>query len=233
MQQVFQLTKCRIRILGSVLRSDQWQIIFKGQVRFFNKYQSVRIRKENTGEAYISACCKMSSSEIRQHFHKDCEDGINNQINMELYASYVYLSMSHYFERDDVALKGFQKYFEKASDEEREHARKLMTYQNKRGGRVTLSKIAAPDKDDWGTPEDAMTAALNLEKVVNESLLNLHQIATKYGDANFTDFLETEYLQEQVESIKEIGDQLTNIKRVGSTGLGIYIYDQDLLKRVS
>lgn len=33
------------------------------------------------------------TSQVRQHFHKDCEDAINKQINMELYASYVYLSM--------------------------------------------------------------------------------------------------------------------------------------------
>lgn len=33
------------------------------------------------------------TSQVRQNFHKDCEDAINKQINMELYASYVYLSM--------------------------------------------------------------------------------------------------------------------------------------------
>ena len=31
------------------------------------------------------------------------------QINMELYASYVYLSLSAYFGRDDIALLGFAK----------------------------------------------------------------------------------------------------------------------------
>lgn len=34
-----------------------------------------------------------NTSVVRQNFHKDCEDAINRQINMELYASYVYLSM--------------------------------------------------------------------------------------------------------------------------------------------
>ena len=32
-------------------------------------------------------------SQVRQNFHEDCEDGINKQINMELYASYVYLAL--------------------------------------------------------------------------------------------------------------------------------------------
>ncbi len=35
----------------------------------------------------------MSQSKIRQNFHSNSEAFINKQINMELYASYVYLSM--------------------------------------------------------------------------------------------------------------------------------------------
>ena len=46
-----------------------------------------------------------------------------------------------YFDRDDVALHGFHKFFKKSSDEEREHAEKLMKYQNKRGGRIVLQQI--------------------------------------------------------------------------------------------
>lgn len=36
---------------------------------------------------------KMSSNQVRQNFHEDCEEAINRQINMELFASYTYLSM--------------------------------------------------------------------------------------------------------------------------------------------
>jgi ferritin heavy chain len=35
----------------------------------------------------------MSTINIRQNFDQESEEGINTQINMELYASYVYLSM--------------------------------------------------------------------------------------------------------------------------------------------
>uniref|UniRef100_A0A8C9AD62 Ferritin heavy chain n=1 Tax=Prolemur simus TaxID=1328070 RepID=A0A8C9AD62_PROSS len=34
-----------------------------------------------------------SSSQVRQNYHQDSEAAINRQINLELYASYVYLSM--------------------------------------------------------------------------------------------------------------------------------------------
>lgn len=32
-------------------------------------------------------------SQVRQNYHQDCEAAVNRQINLELYASYVYLSM--------------------------------------------------------------------------------------------------------------------------------------------
>uniref|UniRef100_A0A8C9GQ17 Ferritin heavy chain n=1 Tax=Piliocolobus tephrosceles TaxID=591936 RepID=A0A8C9GQ17_9PRIM len=35
----------------------------------------------------------VSTSQVRQNYHQDSEAAINRQINLELYASYVYLSM--------------------------------------------------------------------------------------------------------------------------------------------
>ncbi|XP_069102641.1 soma ferritin-like [Argopecten irradians] len=171
----------------------------------------------------------MAVSQPRQNFHAETEAGINRQINLELYAGYVYQSMSFYFDRDDVALPGFAKYFKKASDEEREHAEKFMKYQNKRGGRVVLQDIKKADRDEWGTGLDAMQVALTLEKQVNQSLLDLHGLGDKHGDSQFMDFLEGEYLEEQVNAIKEISDHITNLKRVGS-GLGEYLYDKESLE---
>ncbi|XP_045143465.1 ferritin heavy chain-like, partial [Echinops telfairi] len=69
-----------------------------------------------------TAAMTASPSQVRQNYNQDSEAAINRQINLELYASYVYLSMSYYFNRDDVALKNFAKYFLHQSHEEREHA---------------------------------------------------------------------------------------------------------------
>ena len=165
-------------------------------------------------------------SRPRQNFHADCESAINRQINMELSASYVYLSMALYFDRDDVAFKNIKKYFMKASEEERGHAIKLMEYQNLRGGRIVLDDVAKPAKDEWGTIADAFSAALELEKKVNQSLLDIHRIAGECNDPQFCDFLETHYLEEQVNAIKELSDQLTNNERVGG-GLGEFIFNKD------
>lgn len=100
-----------------------------------------------------------------------------------------------------------------------------MEYQNKRGGRVVLQDIPKPVRDEWGSPLEALQAALELEKTVNQSLLDMHKLADRHGDAQMCDFLETHFLEEQVESIKQIGDMITNLKRVG-TGLGEYLFDK-------
>ncbi|VDP26187.1 unnamed protein product [Echinostoma caproni] len=143
------------------------------------------------------------ASLCRQLFHVECEAGINKQINLELHASYVYMAMAYNFSRDDVALPGFHKFFLKQSEEEREHAMKvmffhttivqLMEYQNKRGGRIVLQNIVPPETNYWSTGLEAMEAALELEKSVYKSLHELHTVAETHHDPQFCDFLEGMY----------------------------------------
>ncbi|KAM4868855.1 ferritin heavy chain [Urocitellus parryii] len=170
-------------------------------------------------------------SQVRQNYHQDSEAAINRQINLELYASYVYLSMSYYFDRDDVALKNFAKYFLHQSHEEREHAEKLMKLQNQRGGRIFLQDVKKPDRDDWESGLNAMECALHLEKSVNQSLLELHKLATDKNDPHLCDFIETHYLNEQVKSIKELGDHVTHLRKMGApeSGMAEYLFDKHTL----
>ena len=63
--------------------------------------------------------------------------------------------------------------------------------------------------------------------MIFQSLLQLHAIASRHNDANFVDFIENEYLQEQIDSIKEIADHVTNLERVGE-GLGVFVFDKEL-----
>ena len=102
-----------------------------------------------------------------------------------------------------------------------------MKLQNERGGRIFLQEIKKPNLDDWGDALEAMQAALKLEKDVNKSLLELRDIAAKHNDAQVQDFIETNYLHEQVEAIKELGEYITQLKKV-ETGHGQWHFDQSL-----
>ncbi|KAL7977368.1 hypothetical protein Chor_009317 [Crotalus horridus] len=158
-------------------------------------------------------------SQIRQNYHRDCEAAINRMVNMELYASY-----ASYFDRDDVALANVSSFFRSQSHEEREHADKLLKFQSQRGGRK-------PEKDSWTSTLNAMEVALQLEKSVNQALLDLHRLASDQGDPHLCDFLESHYLDEQVKAIKVLGDYITNLRRLGTTqgGLGEYLFDKHTL----
>jgi len=171
-----------------------------------------------------------NSGDLRQNYHPESEAAVNRQINLEFHACYVYLSISGHFDRADVGLSGFSKCFAKFSGFERQHALRLMDYQNLRGGRVVLTDIKKPPLDDWGTALDAMQSALQLERDVNQALLELHAVAVKHVDAQMIDFLETVYLEEQVQSMKEIADMVANLKRAGPD-LGEYEFDQELLRK--
>eukprot|EP00088_Acartia_fossae_P040337 TRINITY_DN42008_c0_g1_i1.p1 TRINITY_DN42008_c0_g1~~TRINITY_DN42008_c0_g1_i1.p1 ORF type:complete len:182 (-),score=21.13 TRINITY_DN42008_c0_g1_i1:65-610(-) len=167
----------------------------------------------------------------RQNFQVSTEDAIQGQINFELKASYVYMSMAAYFARDSVELPGLAKYFRNQSEEERSHAQKFIDYTNLRGGNVVLKDLSAPEVD-WKSAKNAWEFALTLEKENNKSLMNLWKVADQAGDMQLQDYLESEFLQEQVESIRFFAGQLVMLNRAGTDGLGLYLWDQNLLEMV-
>ncbi|KAL3358609.1 hypothetical protein AABB24_015621 [Solanum stoloniferum] len=172
------------------------------------------------------------TSLARQRYADECEGAINEQINVEYNISYVYHAMFAYFDRDNVALKGLAKFFKESSEEEKEHAEKLMHYQNIRGGRVKLHSIMMPpsefDHVDKGDALYAMELALSLEKLTKEKLLTLHSVADRNNDSEMQDFVEREFLAEQVEAIKKIAEYVSQLRRVGK-GHGVWHFDQMLL----
>ncbi|KAB7503685.1 Ferritin heavy chain A [Armadillidium nasatum] len=114
--------------------------------------------------------------------------------------------MSSYFAQDDVSLPGLAAYYKVASDEEREHAIKFINYQIKRGGKVQIECIRAPPTNNWENALKSLEVSLALEK--------------RKSDSHLTKYLEDEFLEEQVQAIKELGDYVTQIKRAGPQGIG-------------
>ncbi|XP_039895470.1 ferritin, middle subunit-like isoform X3 [Simochromis diagramma] len=140
------------------------------------------------------------------------------------------ISQAFYFDRDDVALQGFSHYFKENRHEEREHADKLLSFQDKRGGRILLQDIKKPERDEWGSGLEAMQCALQLEKKVNQALLDLHKLASQHNDPHLCDILESHYLDEQVKSIKKLGDHITNLIRMDAhtNKMAEYLFDKQL-----
>merc|ERR1712131_520433 len=199
--------------------SDRTYRVFLFILTFLSKYLLVSWFLHSNSHTKMSA--------IRLNYSEACEALVNKQINMELYASYVYQSIAFHFDRDDIALKGFHQYFKKESGEEREHAEKFMKYQNSRGGRIVLQDVKAP-AIEWDSHIHALEDALALERKVTESLYAMHSCASDNNDAHLADFLEENFLDEQVEAIKKLSELITNAKRCGD-GLGVFQFDHETM----
>jgi ferritin heavy chain len=175
---------------------------------------------------------KGTESLARVDLHPECEAALNEQINVEYSVSYIYHSLYAFFDRDNVGLPGFAKHFKEAAEEEREHAEKLMEYMNIRGGKVKLQPMSAPqsefDHKDKGEALFAMELSLALEKLNYQKLMALHAVGDKHGDAQLCDFVESDYLGEQVEDIKKASIYVSQLRRVGK-GLGVFQFDQEVL----
>ncbi|WOH10935.1 hypothetical protein DCAR_0830412 [Daucus carota subsp. sativus] len=191
--------------------------------------------EEVKNEAFVAPVAPQLSI-ARQRFADECESAINEQINVEYNNSYVYHAMFAYFDRDNIALKGLAKFFKDSSEEERTHAEMLMEYQNMRGGRVKLHSIMNPpsefDNAEKGDALYAMELALSLEKLTNEKLLSLHNVADRCNDPQLADFIESKFLNEQVEAIKKIADYVSQLRRLGK-GHGVWHFDQSLLQEAA
>ncbi|XP_006160239.1 ferritin light chain isoform X1 [Tupaia chinensis] len=172
------------------------------------------------------------SSQIRQNYSTEVEAAVNRMVNLHLRASYTYLSLGFYFDRDDVALEGVGHFFRELAEEKREGAERLLKMQNQRGGRALFQDVQKPSQDEWGKTLDAMEAALALEKTLNQALLDLHALGSTHTDPHLCDFLETHFLDEEVKVIKKMGDHLTNLRRLGGpqAGLGEYLFERLTLK---
>ncbi|XP_037685008.1 ferritin light chain-like [Choloepus didactylus] len=172
------------------------------------------------------------SSQIHQNYSADVEASVNCLVNEHLQASYTYLSLGFYFDRDDVALKGVDHFFRELAKEKREGAERLLKMQNQCGGRALFQDVQKPPKDEWGNTLEAMEAALVLERGLNTDLLKLHALGSANTDPHLCDFLENHFLDEEVKLIKKIGDHLTNLRRLGvpQERLGEYLFERLILK---
>eukprot|EP00061_Rhincodon_typus_P009919 g33778.t1 len=91
-----------------------------------------------------------------------------------------------------------------------------MEFQNSCGGQVLLQDTKKPEQEQWRIGLEAMQRALQLEKDVNQSLLDLHKLSSGNMDPPLCDFLVSHYLNEQMKMIEELGDHISNLKRLGA-----------------
>jgi ferritin len=155
---------------------------------------------------------------------KKLESALNDQLNAELFSSYLYLSMEAYFE--SLGLTGFSHWMRLQAQEELMHGLKFYDHINERGGRVILKAIATPEKD-WKSPLHVFEAALKHEQKVTDLIDDLMNLALDAKDHASQIFLQW-FVTEQVEELASAGAVVDKLKLVGDSPNGLFLMDQEL-----
>jgi len=161
--------------------------------------------------------------------NKAMQDAMNEQINKEMFSSYLYLSMAAYFE--DKNLPGFANWMRVQADEEREHAMKFYDFILERGGRVQLKAIEAP-KTDWDSNLEVAEEVAAHEAKVTASINDLYELALKEKDYPAQVILQW-FITEQVEDESSAAQIVADLKLIEERGTAVLMLDKQLGKRVS
>lgn len=146
------------------------------------------------------------------------------QINAELYSSYLYLSMSAFFEEKN--LRGLAKWMKVQSDEEREHAMKFYDYLVTVGKKVVLKSISSP-KSDWSSIMEIWQDTLTHEKKITDMINKIMNQAVEEKDFASVNFLNW-FINEQVEEVTTVEEIISKFEMIGDSKQGLYFLDKEL-----
>lgn len=158
---------------------------------------------------------------------KAMQDLMNEQINKELFSSYLYLSMAAYFEGKN--LPGFAHWMRVQEGEEREHAMKFYDFVIERGGKVILKAIEAP-KSEWASTLEVAEEVVAHEALVTASIYALYELALKEKDYPAQVMLQW-FINEQVEEEKNAAEVVASLKMIEAHDTAVLQLDHRLSKR--
>ncbi len=160
--------------------------------------------------------------------HPDIAKLLVEQINKELYSSYLYLSMSNYYA--DKNLDGFENWFFVQAQEELDHALLFRRYLLNEGACVTFDAVAAPDAyfDSFKAP---LEKSLEHERFVTESINKIYTLANEHKDYRTLQVLNW-FVKEQGEEEKNADDLIRKFDLFGSDPKSLYMLNSELGTRV-
>jgi ferritin len=153
---------------------------------------------------------------------------LNQQLNAELFSSYLYLSMASYFE--SINLKGFANWMRVQTQEELVHAMKFYDFIIERGGKAIVSTIEGPPTE-WESPLAVFEHAYDHEQKVTGLINNLVDLSIAEKDHATNNFLQW-FVAEQVEEEASADGVVQKIKLMGDASGSLFVLDRELGQRV-
>ncbi len=161
-------------------------------------------------------------------FNEKMEKAFNQQINKEMYSSYLYLSMAAYF--NSTNLSGFENWMKVQAEEELSHAMKFYEFIGHKSGKIELLTIEAPP-NSWESPLDVFEAVLVHEQLVTQMIYDLVRIAREENDFAAENFLQW-FVAEQVEEEDSVNSILEKLKMIKDSSEAIWMFDKEMELRV-
>ena len=159
--------------------------------------------------------------------NKRVVEAINRQINSELSASYSYLAMSVWSERQKFT--GAARWLRLQSQEEHMHAMKLLDFLLARDCNVELRAIDAPQLT-FKSLLDVFERGLEQEQQVSKQIDTLYE--TAFNEKAFAAVAELQwFLTEQVEEEKTAREIVTKLTMVGKDPASLLDMDRELGSR--
>ena len=154
-------------------------------------------------------------------------DALNNQLQMEFFSEYFYISMEAYFA--DNNLDGFANFFNVQAKEERDHAYKIFNYIGRAGGKVILQGIEQPNIN-FESPLDVFESALEHERLISNSIHDLVDLAISEKDHTTSSFLRW-FIDEQSEEEESMEKIVRKLRLLKNDPAGLLMIDQELAQR--
>jgi len=158
---------------------------------------------------------------------KTLEKALNEQINKEYYSSFLYLSMSSYFET--VNLLGMAKWMRTQYEEEIIHAIKIFDMIADMEGTVNLKAIDGPPTE-FKSPLDVFEKSLAHERKVTGMINDIYSLARKENDYAVQSALQW-FIDEQVEEEKTALEVVRQLEMIGDETTPLLMLDSKLGSR--
>ncbi|MBT5322128.1 MAG: ferritin [Verrucomicrobiales bacterium] len=147
-------------------------------------------------------------------------DALNEQIGYEFSASLQYVAITAYFEGE--GLVELADLFHQQSDEERDHAMRIVKYVIDAGGKLLIPAIPAP-RAEFTDACDAIELSLKSEQKVTQQINSLVNLAISEGD-HITQNMLTWFVAEQLEEVSSMDTLLSVAKRASDNLLYVEEY---------
>jgi ferritin len=155
---------------------------------------------------------------------KKMENALNEQIGLEGYASFLYLSMASWCERE--GLEGCARFLYRQSDEERMHMLRIFRYINEVDGHAVSPSIAQPALE-FDSVQALFKQVYEHEQKVTRAINTLVALSYEEKDHTTLSFLQW-YVNEQREEEALMRGILDRIRLIGDGPRSLYYIDKEV-----